>query len=68
MPRLEFISMISRCCEYKVTEEELKALTQPERKRLGEIVRELMASDKYLSRSQAVQKAYPLLLAESVEW
>lgn len=58
--------MISSCGE-KVTEEDLKALTQPERKRLGEIVRQLMAKDKYLSRQMAVEKAFYVVLAESVE-
>lgn len=60
--------MISVSCGHKITEEDLKALDQPERKRLGEIVRGLMAKDKFLSRKQAVEKAYYLVLAETVEW
>jgi hypothetical protein len=60
--------MLSIHCTNKITEADLKALTQPERKRLGEIVREMMTRDKHLTRQQAVEKAYPLVLAESVPW
>lgn len=59
--------MISISCGYNVTEEALKALTQPERKRLGVIVKELMAQDRHLSRQRAVEKAFYLVLSESVD-
>ncbi len=58
--------MISISCGQKITEEELKPLTQRERKRIGERVRELMQNNRHLRREQAVQKAYPLVLAASV--
>ena len=61
------VIMISIFCGQKITDEEFSALTQSERKRLGEVVRELMKKDRYLTREMALQKAYPLVLAELVE-
>jgi hypothetical protein len=59
--------MISISCGQKITAEEYEALTLSERKRLGEIVKRLMAKDRHLSREHALQKAYPLVLAESLD-
>lgn len=60
--------MLSIACGTKVSDDDLRALTQPERKRLGEIVKQLMAADKFLARPQAVQTAYYQVLAESVDF
>jgi hypothetical protein len=59
--------MICISCGNKLTEEDLKALTQPERKRLGEIVKGFMAKDRHLSRQRAVEQAYYVVLSESVD-
>ena len=58
--------MLSINCTNKVTPEEFAALTQEERKRLGEIVKEKMSRDHHLSRDEAMQQAYHIVLAESV--
>jgi len=59
--------MISKTCGHKIRDEDFKALTDTERKRLGEIARELMKKDCHLTRPMALQKAYPLVLVESME-
>jgi hypothetical protein len=59
--------MIQMTCGEIITEEDYKALSQPERKRLGEIARQLMKKDRCLIKQQALKMAYPLVLSESVE-
>jgi len=49
--------MISISCGNKVTEDELKALTQQERKRLNQIARLLMAEGRHLVLQKAIEKA-----------
>ena len=56
--------MIQMTCGEIITEEDYKALSQPERKRLGEIARQ---KDRCLIKQQALKMAYPLVLSESVE-
>ena len=59
--------MITISCGQTITDEDFYALTQPERKRLGEIARQLMKKDRFLTKQQALQMTFPLVLAESVE-
>lgn len=58
--------MIKITCGEAVTDEEYRGLTQPERKRLGQLVREMRSRDKLTPESELLSRAYHQVLAESV--
>jgi hypothetical protein len=53
-------------CGVEVTEEDFKALNQVERKRLGELVKVLRAADRSIPEKELRERAYHMVLAESV--
>ena len=53
-------------CGVEVTEEDFKTLNQYERKRLGHLVKVLRAIDQSIPAKELREKAYHMVLAESV--
>jgi hypothetical protein len=50
----------------KVTEEDYKALSQAERKRLGEIVKVMRVKDRSIPEKDLRERAYYIITADSV--
>ncbi len=55
-------------CGVKITEKDYQALNQTERKRLGELVKEMRSKDKLTPEFQLRERAYYRVMAESIEY
>jgi hypothetical protein len=53
-------------CGVEVTEEDYKSLNQAERKRLGQLLKVLRANDRSIPEKELREKAYHMVLADSV--